>query len=80
MRVRLLSCGFVLGPVVRPCEHGNEPSGFNKREEFLRQLIEYQFLKNNSVPWSLLVRRILLHRLNQGIFMVLSCSSNYLTN
>jgi len=34
------------------CQHGNEPSGFIKGEEFLNELNDYQHLKKDSIPWS----------------------------
>jgi hypothetical protein len=33
------------------CEHGNEPPGSIKGEEFLDQLSDYKLLKNDSAPW-----------------------------
>jgi hypothetical protein len=43
--------------VAGSCEHGNEPSGFINDGEFLRQLNEYQFLKD-SAPWSCLLQPV----------------------
>jgi hypothetical protein len=37
------------------CEHCNEPSCFIKSEKFIVQLNNYQLLKNDFAPWSLLV-------------------------
>jgi hypothetical protein len=37
------------------CEHGAEPSGSIKGEEFLDRLREYKLLKNNFVPWTYIV-------------------------
>jgi hypothetical protein len=33
-------------------EHGNEPSGSVKGDEFLDQMNDYQLLKKDSAPWS----------------------------
>jgi hypothetical protein len=38
--------------VVGCCEHGNEPSGSKKGEEFLEHLNDYQITKEDSAPWS----------------------------
>jgi hypothetical protein len=37
------------------CEHGNEPSGYIKGEEFFDWLSDYWLLMKNSVPWCELV-------------------------
>jgi hypothetical protein len=37
------------------CEHGNEPSGSIKGEEFIEYLSDYWLLKKVSTPWSLLI-------------------------
>jgi hypothetical protein len=34
------------------CEHGNEPSGSIRDEEFLDWLSKCQLLKKDTVPWS----------------------------
>jgi hypothetical protein len=41
--------------VAGSCEHGNEPSGSTKGERYLYQLSEYQLLKKQCAPWSLLI-------------------------
>jgi hypothetical protein len=39
-------------PVAGTCEHGNEPSGSIKGEEFLDQQSDYYFLKKGFASWS----------------------------
>jgi hypothetical protein len=34
------------------CEHGNKTSVYIKSGEFIRQLSDSQFLKEESFPWS----------------------------
>jgi hypothetical protein len=34
------------------CEHGNEPSGSSKGEEFLDKLSDCQLLNKDIAPWS----------------------------
>jgi len=46
--------------VTGPCEHGNEPWGSIKGEEFFDWLIGCWLLKKDSAPWSWLVIRLLL--------------------
>jgi hypothetical protein len=40
-----------LWPVAGSCEHGNEPSGLMKGEEFVDCLCDYQLLKKGCAPW-----------------------------
>jgi hypothetical protein len=40
------SKGSGLVPVMGFCEHGNEPSGFIRREEFFVKRSDYQLFKN----------------------------------
>jgi len=46
------SAGSILCPAVGPCEHGKKFSSSIKGIEFLAQLGNYNFLKENSVPWN----------------------------
>jgi len=39
-------------------EHGNEHTGSQKEGEFLKQLSDYWFLKNESTPRCLLVLKL----------------------
>jgi hypothetical protein len=48
--------GFIClgtGPVAISYEHGNEPSVFIKRKEFLELLRDCQLVKQDSFPWRL---------------------------
>jgi len=45
-------CGLELGLVAGSCEHGNESSSFTKSGDFLGQLRNCYFLKNESDPRS----------------------------
>jgi hypothetical protein len=54
------------GPVVGSCEHNNEPSITIKGGIFLHQLSSYQFIKNDSVLWDLLLKKQSIYfRLNE---------------
>jgi len=43
---------YYTGPRYGCCEDGNEPSDSIKGREYLNQLSDYQFLKEDSVLWS----------------------------
>lgn len=38
------------------CEHDNESSDFIKVWEFLNQFSDYEILKKDTVPWSMVTR------------------------
>jgi hypothetical protein len=42
------SCGLGQGPVVGCCEHGNERSVSMKTGKFIKQLKDYQLLKDSA--------------------------------
>jgi len=44
--------------VVSSCENGNETSGSIKGREFLEHLSDYQLLKKDSAPWSLVSQSV----------------------
>jgi hypothetical protein len=55
LRKQMWGCELVSGwgPVANFCDHSNEPSFvFPKRQNFDEQMSGYQFLKNDSAPWS----------------------------
>jgi hypothetical protein len=46
---RMDSSGSGVCPVVGPCSHGNEPSGFSKCEELFEHLRDYQIHNNTNI-------------------------------
>jgi hypothetical protein len=50
-RSELDSAGLGQGPVAGFCEHGDEPSGYIKKD-FFDNLSDNQLFKQYSAPWS----------------------------